>query len=212
MWKSSIFNASDRRKKEYTCGVGTALAPLCIQVEMHRKSASHTGAHQFYCWSFFSFGEEWRKEGRGWGPKKHFLSNSYLLCSEQEDPFVLNYVLKNKQTNKKHIEYHRGILSSGISCQRKNLRPSNLIHVGPLCLNPQSKVFNQAWRDGGRQLGLGSWDTGLWVEGREVRKWAEICHRDPSLPQRADQALLLTSLQECKAALVHGSFQDGDNN
>lgn len=48
------------------------------------------------------------------------------------------------------------LLFSEISHRRKELRLSNLIHLGLLCLNPWSKVFNQRWGDRGRRLCVGS--------------------------------------------------------
>lgn len=107
----------------------------------------------------------------------------------------------------------RSFLSSRISRRRKELRPSNLIHLGPLCLNPWSKVFNQLWGDRGRRLCVGSpgcrcvgggqrgrWGTELW----------SVMELPPS-PRGADQALLHASLQECKAAIVCRSFQDDND-
>lgn len=65
------------------------------------------------------------------------------------------------------------LLFSEISHRRKELRLSNLIHLGLLCLNPWSKVFNQLWGDRGRRLCVGSPGCRRVGEGQRVRQGAE---------------------------------------
>lgn len=106
------------------------------------------------------------------------------------------------------------LLFSEISHRRKELRLSNLIHLGLLCLNPQSKVFNQLWGDRGRRLCVGSPGCGRVGEGQRGRRGAELWSVTelPPSPRGANQALLHSSFQECKAAYACRSFQDTNDN
>lgn len=136
---------------------------------------------------------EGRVEDRAQQPALQFL-----FCPEQDAPIVLNHVKKKQPTE---------LLFSKISHRRKELRLSNLIHLGLLCLNPWSRVFNQLRGGRGRQLCVGSPGRRRVGEGQS----SGPTELPPSL-RGASQALLHTSFQQCKAAWACRSSQDTNDN
>lgn len=166
MWKSSIFNASDSRDREYTCGARAVLAPLYIQSKVQEKKLPCRPTPFLLLDHLLSSlhlvrSREGRVEDRVQQPTLQFPFSLTSLLFRARCPNCAEPREKNL----------RRFLSSRISHWRKELRSSNLIRLGPLCLNPRSKVFNQlGGGGGGTGEGSSNWaprGTGMWVEGRE---------------------------------------------
>lgn len=207
MWKSSVFNSSDRIR-ECTLGARAVLDPQYIQAKV-QGGGLPPDPHHVHDWNISALCT-WCRAGRGgWRTGSNnqpcnFLSVSHLLfrarCPNCAEP-----------CEKKNLQR---LLFSEISHRRKELRLSNLIHLGLLCLNPQSKVFNQLWGDRGRRLCVGSPGCRRVGEGQRGRRGAELWSVTelPPSPRGANQALLHSSFQECKAAYACRSFQDTNDN
>lgn len=208
MWKSSVFNSSDIIR-EFTLGARAVLDPQYIQAKVQGEKLT-PDPHHVYNWNISSLCT-WCRAGRGgWRTEPNnqpcnFPSASHRFCSEQDAPIVLNRVKKKKKNNLQRL------LFSEISHRRKELRLSNLIQLGLLCLNPWSKVFNQLWGDRGRRVCVGSPGCRRVGEGqRGAGPWS-VTELPPS-PRGAGQALFHTSFQQCKAAYACRSFQDTNDN
>lgn len=205
MWKSSVFNSSDSIG-EYTLGARAVLDPRYIQAEVQGKKLPPCVQleHLLSCLHLVQR-TEGRVEDRVQQPALQFPFSFASLLFSARCPNCAEPCEKNNLQR---------LLFSEISHRRKELRLSNLIRLGLLCLNPWSKVFNQLWGDRGRRLCVGSPGRGRVGEGQSATRGAEpwsLTELPPSL-RGADQALLHTSFQECKAAYACGSLQDTNDN
>lgn len=125
----------------------------------------HANPPHFYYWSphLFALGGGQGREGGGQRP----TTNPAISLQ----PHICFFLEKDAQIVLKHVKGNiLGLLFSGVSHRRKELRLGNLIRLGPLCLNPWRKFFNQVLGDRGRRLCAGSVGRRLVGGGqREVR-------------------------------------------
>lgn len=155
----------------------------------------------------FALGAGQGGEGGGQGPTTSLaISLQFHISFVQSKMPQLCWTMWKKNLQR--------LLFCAISHRRKELRLSNLIHLGLLCLNPRSKVFNQLRGDRGRRLCVGSPGCRRVGEGQRGRQGAELWSVTelPPSPRGADQALLHSSFQECKAAYACRSSRDTNDN